>query len=74
MATRTVISHDGDVLDAIIWRNLGNCNDSLLLTVYGLNPGLCEAGAVLPAGREVILPAEIPAEDSNVDTGFKLWD
>ena len=61
---------DGDVLDAIAHRHLGDSgrvHDLLLL-----NPGLAGQGAVLPAGETVRIPAQSSGSPISVKT-LRLW-
>jgi len=52
---RTVISRQGDTLDALIWRDAG-LKATDIARVLELNPGLADLGPVLPIGTRVRLP------------------
>jgi len=57
-------AREGDTLDALLWREraLGPAD---LPAVLAANPGLADAGAVLPLGTAVVVPAAqaVPATD-----------
>lgn len=65
---------ENDVLDGILWQIFGFCNEALLQDTYSLNPGLCNYGAILPAGLSVVVPAEVQSQATDQDKGVKLWD
>lgn len=69
---QTYNTRDGDVLDAIAWRQYGRVDQSVLDAILSANPGLSEHGAVLPAGVAVVLP-DIP-RPSQVRKVVTLWD
>lgn len=47
---------DGDAVDEIAWLNYGVVNDAVLRAVLAANPGIAGAGALLPAGMQIVLP------------------
>lgn len=57
-STMTVRAMQGDTLDAICWRIYGEqmLQSAIVEQVLELNPGLADLGAVLPMGRNVVLP------------------
>lgn len=60
---------EGDVLDAICWRYYGH--QTALAVVLAANFGLADAGALLPGGLIIELPAiALPL----VSNAVKLWD
>lgn len=67
----TIITRQGETLDAALWRTraLGPSN---LATVLAANPGLAGKGAVLPTGTPVILP-DVPTTPVVRDI-IQLWD
>ncbi|GAA3911751.1 tail protein X [Gibbsiella dentisursi] len=65
-----VVTRDGDTVDEICWRHYGK-TQGVTEQVYEANPGLCELGAIVPAGRVIHLPAV--ADTAQTDT-LQLWD
>ncbi|MXO64839.1 tail protein X [Altericroceibacterium endophyticum] len=55
----TVISHQGETLDLILWRHRGR-TAGLVERTIALNPGLADHGPVLPAGAAITLPEIAP--------------
>jgi phage tail protein X len=43
-------------VDLVVWAALGQQDDRLVERTLALNPGLADAGAVLPVGIEIELP------------------
>lgn len=70
---QTYKTQAGDVLDGVIYRIFGYCNDAALTTVYGMNYGLADYGPILPRGVLVALPDSLDTQTPN-DTAVKLWD
>lgn len=69
----TARAHDGDTLDALIWRVRG-LGPADLPAVLAANPGIAARGAVLPRGQIVNLPAiAAPAVAVRADV-VNLWD
>lgn len=64
-------TRDGDVVDNIAWQHYGVEDPVVLRTVYEANPGLADAGAVLPHGLTIVLPDIV--QPSNVTAGVTLW-
>lgn len=71
-ATFTAAAEQGETLDALVWRVLG-AGSGVVEQVYELNRDLAEVGAVLPEGREIILPA-ITATPVAERIMVHLWD
>lgn len=71
-ATFTAAAEQGETLDALVWRVLG-AGSGVVEQVYELNRDLAELGAVLPEGREIILPAAI-ANPVTTREMVQLWD
>lgn len=67
----TLAARQGDTLDALLWREAG-LDPAALPAVLDANPGLAGAGAVLPAGTRVIVPAAAPA--ASTLPLINLWD
>lgn len=70
MSTDVATTHQGDTVDAMLWRERGR---TAVLTeqVLALNPGLAARGPVLPAGVAIVLPpvsAPVPVRET-----VKLW-
>lgn len=71
-AADTVRAHQGETLDALIWRARG-LGPADLDAVLAANPGLAALGPVLPVGHPVALPAiAAPATAVRTDT-VNLW-
>lgn len=66
-----VRARQGDTLDALCHRHLGNAR-GLVEQAYELNPGLAELGTVLPHGLAVELPESV-TEPATIRT-VNLWD
>ncbi|SAI47410.1 Phage Tail Protein X [Bordetella ansorpii] len=66
-----VRAQQGDTLDALCWRHLRRTRGVVEQT-YELNPGLADAGPILPHGQLVELP-EPTTEPTTVPT-VNLWD
>ena len=62
---------DGDMLDWICWRHYGQ-QAGAVEAVLKANPGLSEAGPLLPAGLVIELP-ELPQPNQSIDT-VRLWN
>lgn len=67
-----VTTADGDVLDYLVWRHYGRQDDRLVEAVLAANHGLCERGAVLGAGLEILLPPS-PPRRRKVRTIRRFW-
>lgn len=68
---QTYDTREGDTVDGIAWRQYGTVNSTILRAVLDANPGLADAGAILPAGLAVSLPILVTtAEESQ---GVSLW-
>ena len=59
-STMTVAAHAGETLDALVWRALRK-GPSAVEAVLQANPALAEVGLFLPAGFDVVIPAEASA-------------
>ena len=62
---------EGDMLDWICWRHYGQ-QAGAVEAVLKANPGLSEAGPLLPAGLVIELP-DLPQPNQSIDT-VRLWD
>ena len=67
-----VYAHQGDTVDAICWRHLGQTQGVVEQTLL-LNPGLAEQGPILAHGTAVALP-DRPAARATTFKTVKLWD
>ncbi|MGE5563111.1 MAG: tail protein X [Bacillota bacterium] len=52
-----VVAGDREPVDALLWRSVGE-RAGAVERVLDANPGLGDLGAFLPAGTEVLIPAE----------------
>lgn len=68
-----VYAHQGDTLDALVWRHLGR-TAGLVEQALELNPGLCEHGALLPHGTAVELPEITITATAPERPLVQLWD
>lgn len=68
-----VMAVQGDTLDALCWRYLGRTQGVVEATLE-LNPGLADAGPVLPVGTwvELARPTQVAATSSRPTVN--LWD
>ncbi|VXC90779.1 tail protein X [Sphingomonas sp. 8AM] len=69
----TVTARAGDTLDELVWRTcaLGPAD---LPGVIALNPGIANAGPVLPAGTIVTVPPAPTAPATPTRDLIQLWD
>ncbi len=69
-----VHAHQGDTLDALLWRHAGR-TAALVEATLEANPGLADLGDVLPHGTAVEIPDAAlfapPVADKPL---IKLWD
>lgn len=70
--TITATAHEGETIDALIWRVLG-AGTSVLQTVLDLNRDLADLGQILPTGQIVILP-RLTTETVKTVKMINLWD
>lgn len=68
----TYITRDGDMLDQICFRHYGSSAGYVEQVLFD-NPGLAEAGPILPAGLVIEL-AEIAPTAIEDQTTISLWD
>jgi len=65
------LTRDGDMIDAICWRNYPKQSQSLAVAlVYEANNRLADIGAKLPAGLTILLP-DLP-QPRSIPT-INLW-
>jgi phage tail protein X len=64
----------GDTLDLICWRELGTTAAGVVEQALELNPGLADAGVVIPSGTAIALPAAPAPAATPVRTLVQLWD
>lgn len=67
-----VRSQQGETLDAICWRELGRSR-AVVEDTLARNPGLADAGPILPEGTIITLPDAVPAV-GNSRKLIQLWD
>lgn len=65
------VTREGDTVDYICHRVYGTTAGTVVEVVLLSNPGLADAGPVLPAGLVVTLPEQ---ERTVQVRGVKLWD
>lgn len=65
---RELIAHDGETLDALLWRALRRTD--IAPQVLAANPQLAQLPAILPAGTKVVIP-ELP--DPPAQAFVRLW-
>lgn len=69
-----VYAHQGDTLDALLWRHTGR-TAALVEATLVANQGLADLGAVLPHGTAVDIPeAALRAPATSEQPLIKLWD
>lgn len=69
-----VHAHQGDTLDALIWRHAGRTG-ALVQHTLDANPGLADRGAVLPHGTAVDIPDAALRAPTTPDLPLiQLWD
>lgn len=69
--TTTIITKDGDMLDALCKAHYGR--EGLVLAVLEANPQLGRLPAVLPAGVVIVLP-EVESTPEAPAPEIRLWD
>lgn len=67
------VASEGLTLSLIIWRRFRRARPGLVERVLDLNPGLAEAGPVLPVGTTFVLPID-PDPPPNAPRVVSLWD
>lgn len=74
-APATLIARQGDTLDLLIWRDAG-LGAADIGRILEANPGLADAGTVLPIGTRVLIPASPSAGigANRVRPLIQLWD
>ncbi|MBN8263026.1 MAG: tail protein X [Xanthomonadales bacterium] len=69
-----VHAHQGDTLDALLWRHTGR-TVALVEATLAANPGLADLGVVLPHGTAVDIPESALRAPPLADQPLiKLWD
>ena len=69
-----VYAHQGDTLDALLWRHTGR-TAALVEATLVANQGLADLGAVLPHGTAVDIPeSALRAPATSEQPLIKLWD
>ena len=69
----TVRSIEGDTVDLVCWRELGQTEEVLEETVER-NPGLAALGAILPPGTQLDLPEPSATPDAKTRDIVQLWN
>ena len=68
-----VHAHQGDTLDALVYRHLG-ATAGIVEQEFELNPGLADHGPLLPHGTAVDLPAYNTVATPTNRVLVQLWD
>lgn len=71
-ATITVKAQQGEALDALVWRALGQ-TAGVVETVLTLNRDIAEAGAILTEGQEIVVPNLLTKSVPPIQM-VQLWD
>ncbi len=69
-------AHQGETLDALLWRTLGGSPGpaaGVTEAVLAANPGLAELAFALPEGHVVTIPAAAQVSPATLPS-VKLWD
>lgn len=66
---RVVVSHEGETLDALLWRATGRID--ILAAVLDANPHLARLPILLPAGVRIAIPDPPKTPTRKV---VRLWD
>lgn len=66
-----IITNDGDLVDAVVWRETGR-RTGAFERVLDANPHLAKQQTVLPAGVTIVIPDDAAAAPPR--PVFKLWD
>ena len=65
---KRIITHDGDVLDDLLWQHCGHCD--VIAAVLEANPDLAQLPPIFAAGQVIELPdLPLPVEDLVI----RLW-
>jgi phage tail protein X len=68
----TYTTSAGDVLDWIVWKHYGHQDPGAVEYVLEANDGVCELGALLPQGVEIVLPA-LPPKPKKAPEFVRFW-
>lgn len=68
---RTVDAHEGEALDALVWRVTGRGSEAVA-EVLAVNPGLAAHSRALPADTKVLIPDQAMAPAAA--TLLQIWD
>jgi phage tail protein X len=71
-ATLRTTTLAGDTMDLLCWRELGTTSGGVVEQALALNQNLSDAGPVLPAAIDVILPAPATSAPATIET-VNLW-
>jgi phage tail protein X len=71
-AEQPLKAQQGDTLDQLLWREAG-LGPADWTRVLDANPGLADAGTVLPLGTVVIVPASAEQRSARVLPLVQLW-
>lgn len=67
------ISGEDITVDLVLWRRFGRAGQAMVERTLVLNPGVAEAGAVLPVGTRLLLPLP-PAPSAVVAEPVSLFE
>lgn len=71
-AEQRLQAQQGDNLDLLLWREAG-LGPAEWTRVLDANPGLADAGTILPLGKVVIVPASAAPRSARVLPLIQLW-
>jgi len=71
-AEQRLTSRQGDTLDLLLWREAG-LGPADWRRVLDANPGLADAGTILPLGTMVLVPASTLQRSPRVLPLIQLW-
>lgn len=71
-AEQRLSAKQGDDLDRLLWREAG-LGPADWTRVLDANPGLADAGTILPLGTAVIVPASAEQRSARVLPLIQLW-
>ena len=72
-ATTIATTLQGDTMDLLCWRELGTTTGGIVEQVLALNQNLSDAGPILPALTDVVLPVITSTAPPAIET-VNLWD
>ncbi|MEO1720981.1 MAG: tail protein X [Pseudomonadota bacterium] len=71
MPVVTYETKDGDTVDQVAWWHYNGLRAGMVEAVLEANPGLADAGPILPGGLSITLP---DLEEANTRPQLRIWD